>query len=60
MPGNEWGEGAYLEPDNKFGWQYLEATSRALRGYVPIRETQPYRPIRKPIPCVWSQTNGWC
>jgi 2-polyprenyl-3-methyl-5-hydroxy-6-metoxy-1,4-benzoquinol methylase len=45
---NEWGEGAYLEPDNKFGWQYLEATSRALRGYVPIRETQPYRPIRKP------------
>ncbi len=27
---NEWGEGSHLEPDIKFGYQYLEAVSKVL------------------------------
>ena len=29
---NEWGEGAHIEPDIRFGRQYLEATRRAIIG----------------------------
>ena len=34
---NEWGEGCHLEPDQRFGRAFLQATSRALSGYNEAR-----------------------
>ena len=37
---NEWGEGMYLEPDEKYGFGYLEALNKALSDYKKIDEEE--------------------
>ena len=40
---NEWGEGMYLEPDMKYGTQFLQSVSNALSNYKTIDFTPPQK-----------------
>lgn len=65
---NEWGEGMYLEPDEKNGYQYLEAVKSAVESYDLVGDMQEdkddidlelYERKVQQYKCYWKTLDRW-